>query len=70
MAVFVLPVNAAINPMMYTLVTTPYVRRALLRARTSLAQTSYSMSMDTKHTNLGAGMYNTIIYDHDKILLF
>ncbi|XP_072042509.1 uncharacterized protein [Amphiura filiformis] len=53
-AVFVLPVNAAINPVMYTLVTTPYVRRAFNRARSSLANTSFSMSMDTKHTNIGA----------------
>ncbi|XP_071804159.1 uncharacterized protein [Asterias amurensis] len=50
-AVFVLPVNSAVNPMLYTLLTAPYVRRVLSRARTSLNLSLATMTTDMKQAN-------------------
>ncbi|XP_038051676.1 G-protein coupled receptor GRL101-like isoform X2 [Patiria miniata] len=52
-AVFVLPVNSAINPMLYTLLTAPYVRRVMSRARTSLNLSLSTVTTDMKQVNHG-----------------
>ncbi|KAG8255521.1 hypothetical protein J6590_090551 [Homalodisca vitripennis] len=43
-AVFVLPLNAAINPVLYTLSTAPFLTPALLKVRRSCKLNSYSPS--------------------------
>ncbi|XP_022091156.1 G-protein coupled receptor GRL101-like [Acanthaster planci] len=50
-AVFVLPVNSAVNPMLYTLLTARYVRRVMSRARTSLNLSLSTMTTDMKQVN-------------------
>ncbi|XP_071945577.1 G-protein coupled receptor GRL101-like [Antedon mediterranea] len=50
-AVFVLPLNASVNPLLYTLWTSPYVRRFLKKARPSLRSLS-TYYTDTRHTSV------------------
>jgi len=58
-AVFILPLNSAVNPVLYTISTAPFLRHFRKRANVFRKSFKLSSKIETKHSYLGKELIQT-----------